>query len=187
MIKSKEDYLKFLVEDKNALGIDSRSAFILDPIWSFQRLLRKIEYYQNCKKDIFSGFYLYILKYRFLKISIRLGFSIYPNTFDYGLNIAHYGDIVVNGNAKVGKYCRIHSGVCIGEVNGHSPVIKDYVYIGPGSKVLGDVIVQKNSVITANSVVVNSIDQEGVTLGGIPAKVISENDSSSLLYSAAKF
>lgn len=181
MIKSKEDYLQFLLEDKKALGINSKMAFIVDPIWMFQRLLRKVEYYQNCKKGCFSQLYLYILKYRFLKMSVRLGFSIYPNTFDYGLNIAHYGDIVVNGNAKIGKYCRIHSGVCIGEVNRLAPVIHDNVYIGPGSKILGDVIVKKGNVVSANCVVVKTIDKESVTLGGIPAKVISENDSKTLL------
>lgn len=46
---------------------------------------------------------------------IRLGFSIPINVFDYGLRINHYGTIVVNTKARIGKWCDIHACVNIGE------------------------------------------------------------------------
>lgn len=181
MISNKSEYLKYLYEDKKALGVNGLKAYLFCPIWKFQRLLRKLEYYKNCKRGFFSKIYCYFLSYKFISMSIKLGFSIYPNCFDYGLNIAHYGDIVVNGNAKIGKYCRIHSGVCIGEINGVSPRIYDRVYIGPGVKILGNVTIFNDNAIAANSVVLNTFNQEGVTLGGIPAKVISNKGSINLI------
>lgn len=174
MIKSKDDYLEFLKDDQISLGIDNTvKNYLFDDIWKFQRLLRKIEYFINCKKGFFNTVILYFLKYRYKKLSVILGFSISPNTFDRGLSIAHYGDIVINGNAKIGKNCRLHSGVCVGESKGKVPNISDNVYLGPGCKVIGDVFIAKNVLVAANSVVVKNIIEENITIGGIPAKKIS--------------
>lgn len=59
-----------------------------------------------------------IMYYRLHKMAVRLSFSIPINTFGEGLSIAHYGPIVVNDRARVGKNCRIHVGVNIGEGHG---------------------------------------------------------------------
>ena len=55
MIKSKKDYL--LKADEIALRkkrgtIQYYIDYFLDDIWRFERLLRKREYYINCKKSI---------------------------------------------------------------------------------------------------------------------------------------
>lgn len=182
MIKNKQDYIFFLEEDRKALGVGGIKSFIFDDIWKFQRLMRKIEYIENCKSSLISKLLLLYYKYQYKKLSVLLGFSISPHTFDYGLNIAHYGDIVVNGRTKVGKYCRLHSGTCIGEAKGKTPIIGDNVYIGPGVKILGDVTICKGVALSANSVIVKNIKEENTTWGGIPAKQISNNGSSTLLY-----
>lgn len=182
MIQSKENYLFFLEEDRKALGRNGIKDYIFDDIWKFQRLMRKIEYYENCKNGLFNKLILFYLKYKYKKLSVLLGFSISPHTFNYGLNIAHYGDIVINGNSKIGKYCRVHSGVCIGEVKGKAPIIEDEVYIGPGVKILGGVRISKGVVLAANSVIVKNIEEKNITVAGIPCKKISGNNSSTLLY-----
>ena len=112
-IKSKSDYHFFLKQDKIALGIGKYSSLPwplreLAPnhIWKFQKLLRKVEYYKNCKTGLFSKLYFYYLKYRFRNMSMRLGFSIPENVFGPGLAIIHYGTIVVNSNAKVGDFTK---------------------------------------------------------------------------------
>ena len=64
------------------------------------------------------------------------------------------------------------------------PVIGDNVYIGPGAKLVGGGYIADDVVIGANAVVVGSIEEKGVTVGGIPAKKISNNNSSTHLLKA---
>lgn len=53
------------------------------------------------------------------------------------------------------------------------------MFIATGAKVIGQVFVADNVAIAANAVVIRDIDEPGTTWGGIPAKKISDNDSSS--------
>jgi len=106
--------------------------------------------------------------------------SIPPGVFDRGLSIAHYGSIVVNSRARVGKYCRIHSATNIGIANGECPQIGDYVYIGPGAVIYGGVKVGNNVVIGANSVVSKDVP-DNVTVAGAPARVVSERSSREIM------
>ena len=58
MIKSREDYLRYLEADRIALGRKHKYGFkdwLLDDIWTFERLLRKVEYYHNCVKSVWGG------------------------------------------------------------------------------------------------------------------------------------
>ncbi len=76
MIQAKEDYLRYLKSDKKSLAKKHNFPLpIGDEIWIFQRLLRKIEYIQNCKGRLYLP-YLYFLKFKFRLMSIRLGYSI---------------------------------------------------------------------------------------------------------------
>ena len=179
MIKSRKDYLYFLEADRIALRKGKRGYFpslrdllFPDPIWSFQRLLRKTEYYTNTKNGFIYGLYILYLKYRFSKMSLKLGFSIPLNVFDSGLAIVHYGTIVVNNRAKVGKNCRIHVCTNIGASGGSdkAPVIGDNVYIAPGVKIFGDIIIADNTAISANAVVNKSFMEPGMMLAGVPAR-----------------
>ena len=104
----------------------------------------------------------------------RLGIEIFENTFDAGLNIFHAGDIVINGNSVIGKNCRLHGNNCIGN-NGFddaSPILGDNVRLGVGAKIIGNVKIADNVIIAAGAVVLNSFEEEGITIGGIPAKKI---------------
>lgn len=174
MIKSKEDYRKYLIADKNALGVKRKFPIvIIDDIWRFQRLLRKIEYYTNTKNKFIYKPYISLLKFRYYRLGSILGFSIPINVFGPGLNIAHVGTVVVNGNAKIGKNCRIHACTNIGTQAGYkdkAPRIGDNVYIGPGVKIYGDITIGNDIAIGANSVVNKSFVEDGITIGGIPAK-----------------
>ena len=80
----------------------------------------------------------------------------------------------------IGANCRIHEGVTIGATNGASDVahIGDNVFIGSGAKIIGGVKISSNVAVAANAVVVNDIiTEEGCTVGGVPARVISANTS----------
>jgi serine O-acetyltransferase len=107
-----------------------------------------------------------------------------PNTFGPGLSIAHRGNIVVNGGARIGANCRIHVGVNIGTEAGKAdaaPTIGDNCYIGPGAKIFGPIMIGPNTVIGANAVVNKSYPEGNQTLGGIPAQAISNKSSKGLL------
>lgn len=82
----------------------------------YERTLRKCEYIKNTSriKTLYLNPAYIFYKFRIKRLGLRLGFSISENCFDEGLSIAHYGSIVVNPNARIGKNCKIHVGVNIG-------------------------------------------------------------------------
>ncbi len=185
MIKSKLDYKNYLDQDQISLGIASQKglngilSFISpNPIWKFQKLMRKLEYYTNCKNKGAFKLYILFLRYKYKKLSLKLGFSIPINVFGPGLSIVHYGTIVVNSNARVGKNCRMHACVNIGASGGQkeAPQIGNNVYIAPGAKIYGNIKIASNTVIGANAVVNKSFDKEHTVVAGIPAKIIGEVD-----------
>lgn len=144
--------------------------------------MRKLDYYSSTG-SIRRLYY----RYRYHKLSLKLGFSIPYNTIGAGLAIVHYGTIVISGKATLGKNCRIHAGVNIGANGGEEKAasIGNNVYIGPGAKIIGNVQIGDNAVIGANAVVTKDVPG-GVTVGGVPAKIISENDSSKHLIKATE-
>lgn len=181
MINDKKELAYYLECDRIALGRERKKPpFIGDPIWKFERLMRRLEYYKN-------PLFRLILRWRYHHMSIRLGFSIPINTFGPGLAIVHYGTIIVSTGARIGANCRIHAGVNIGANAGSTKaaVIGDNVYIGPGAKIVGEVSIGTDAVIGANAVVVSDVAPK-CTVGGVPARVISTNDSSVHLIKATE-
>lgn len=185
MIESRQDYLDYLEADRIALNRRHHWKHILfDDIWRFQRLMRRLEYINNCRNMAPLRAWL---AYRYRRQSIRLGFSIPINTFGPGLSIAHYGTIIINAGARVGANCRLHACVNIGTEAGKSdsaPIIGDNCYIGPGAKIFGKIVIGSHVAIGANAVVNKSFPEGGATLGGVPAKVISPKTSEGTLIAA---
>lgn len=109
------------------------------------------------------------------RLGAKLGFVIHPGNFGPGLKIWHYGSIIVNPKARIGKNCQLHGNCCIGNRGGDSqssPVIGDNVNIGQGAQILGDIIIADNVTIGAGSIVLKSIMTPGVTVVGVPAHVV---------------
>ncbi|PAD35119.1 serine acetyltransferase [Terribacillus saccharophilus] len=186
MIQNKDDLKNYLAADKQALGFTRKFPRpIVDDIWKFQILLRKLEYNINCKKGIHNRVKTLYLKYKFHKLSQKLGFEIPTNVFGPGLSIAHRGTIIVNSGSKVGANCRIHANVNIGTGKDTSlvdvPTIGDNVYIGPGAKIYGAINIKDNVAIGANAVVNKDVDSN-VTVAGVPAKIINQKGSKGLLF-----
>lgn len=179
MITDKKTYKAYIKQDLLAYDIEHLSWFryISDERLRFQLRLRKVEYlYNTSKGNPFKKFAYFVLQTINHRLAIKLGFTIPMNVFDAGLCITHWGTIVVSSHAKVGKNCRIHPSSCIGNHDGGAPVIGDNVYIGPGAKIFNGITIGNNVAIGANAVVNKSIP-DNVTVGGIPAKILSEKSS----------
>lgn len=185
MITNKEEYLLYLKQDKKALGITKeKPAFIGDEEWKFERRLRKTEYLLNVShKGPFYKIRYIVSMFFFHRMRVRLGYSIPLNVFDSGLSIAHRGTIVINGNAKIGKNCRIQECTTIGATNGsvEAPVLGNNIFIGSGARIIGSIELADDIAIGANALVCNSFLEPGITIAGVPAKKISDNNSHSNL------
>ena len=181
MIQSKRDLREYLRQDQIALGKKNQKkpSPFGDEVWRFQILMRRTEYHVNCAKNPLQKMIAQLYRLRYHRYCVKMGFHVPLNIFDEGLSIAHYGALVVNSKAKVGKNCRIHAMVVIGATNGDpaAPVLGDNVYIGAGAKIVGNIHIADNVAIGANAVVVKSIEEPGTTWGGVPARKISERDS----------
>lgn len=181
-ISSRSDYEIFRYADQKSLGIKKNWVAIAgNDVYLFEIRLRKLEFALNCSSNTVRILFRKIL---FRRISVKLGYSISPNTFGPGLSIAHRGTIVINGGAKIGANCRIHADVNIGTEAGKSaaaPKIGDNCYIGPGAKIFGDIVIGANSVIGANAVVNQSFPEGNQTIAGVPAIVVSKKNSEGLL------
>lgn len=185
MIKSKEDYKYYCECDRISLGVGARRIprFYTDDVWRFEILMRKREYVQNCHPypNLINNIINLYLRYRYSRLSVKLGFTIPINVFGPGLCIVHPGTIVVSEGAKIGANCRIHEGVTIGATNksDKAAIIGDNVFIGSGAKIIGEITISSNVTVGANAVVVKDVlTDNGCTVGGIPAKIISANNSS---------
>ncbi len=143
------------------------------PLWNYQKLLRKTEYHYNNRKSgiLHRVMYIYYRRKK-NKLGTILSIEMWENSFDIGLRIHHAGNIVVNGNARIGKNCVLHGSNCIGN-DGKSltaPMIGDNVVIGVGAKIIGGITIADNIKIAAGAVVISSFMEPGITIAGIPAK-----------------
>lgn len=117
----------------------------------------------------------------YIKQSMNLDFSIPLNTLGKGVSIAHRGTIVINSKARLGQNCRIHVCVNIGAYGEGAPKIGKNVYIAPGAKIFGNIEIADDIAIGANAVVNKSFTEKNISIGGIPAKKISNNGSKGLV------
>lgn len=182
VIESKQDLRGYLAADLASKGLGAwrlRDGFRF-PELLFQRRLRRVEYLEACRGDPLGRLWLAVELVRLKRISVRLGFTIPRRVFGPGLAIVHYGTIVVNGAARVGRNCRIHAGVNIGVASGLAPTIGDDVYIGPGAKIFGGITIGDGVAVGANAVVNRDVPP-GVSVAGVPARVVSSTGSDALL------
>ena len=132
--------------------------------------MRKYEYYLNTQKNRIALVYY---KWRHQSLSYKTGIQIPPNVFEEGLHINHFGLIVVNAKARIGKHCDLHQGVNIGEgIDRKAPQIGDDCWIGPGAKLYGDIHIGNGVMVGANAVVTKNFEEDFITIAGVPARKI---------------
>lgn len=181
MIQNKQDLRDYLRQDQIALGYGKkrRPNPFVDDVWRFQILMRKTEYHVNCARGPVGKAIALWYRFRYMRRSVKLGFSLPLNIFGPGLSIAHYGTLLVNSAVRVGRNCRLHAMALIGPTNGdlRAPILGDNVYVGPGAKLIGNIHIADNVVIGANAVVTRDITEPGTTWAGVPARKINDRGS----------
>ena len=112
------------------------------------------------------------LIYRFNRIVFAC--DIPPKTsIGKGTIFSHSGlGVVVNGDAVIGKNCRILQNVTIGGRGKHgTPIIEDNVTIGASACIIGGITIGHDSIIGAHAVVLKDVPPFSVVIGN-PAHVI---------------
>lgn len=150
-----------------------RSSWIVDwffqrPAYLIQRFLGHLRWMEFYGEKDFRYYYHYFF-YR--RLSYKLGFQIPANTVDDGLKLMHWGTVIVNGKAHIGKNCTMFPGVTVGSTYKGVPTIGDNCHLGLGAKVFGDIRVGNNVQVLANAVVTKDVPDDCI-VAGVPAKVI---------------
>ena len=172
MLQTKAQLKEFLKEEETIYG---KKWYYFLPIYLTEQqilykhmlYLRKAEYAFNCHK---LTRYWHLV--RLLRIQTRYGINIPLNVVDIGFELVHLGSVIINADAHIGQYCKVHPGVCIGANHGKAPTVGSRVYIGPGAKLFGDIVLADEIQVGANAVVNMSCDIKGATLAGVPARVV---------------
>lgn len=103
---------------------------------------------------------------------------------------AHVAVTEPNSTIQIGKGCLLAYDIDLRTGDSHSildattqrrinyakdVVIDDHVWIAAHCSILKGIHVRKNSIVATRSVLTKSFDQEGILLGGNPAKILKEN------------
>ena len=91
--------------------------------------------------------------------------------FGPGLVLVHSNGVVINGEVRGGSGVVIEHQVTIGAERRKSPVIGDDVFLGAGSKIIGEITIGEGVRVGANAVVVDDVSPHS-TVVGIPARVV---------------
>lgn len=97
-----------------------------------------------------------------------------------GLRIVHFGHIIINPAAKIGKNFNVFPGVTIGGAEGKKkgfPLIGDNVCVLTNAVVVGGGTIGNNVVIAPNSFVNFNVPEGSIVIGN-PAKIIPRDNAS---------
>lgn len=138
---------------------------------------RLAQFFRNSPNPIFLCSIPYLIYYRIF-IEWILGIEL-PWNLNVGrdLRIYHGQALVINDGVRIGERCILRQSTTIGhkgcESDGFtsSPIIGNDVDIGANVVIIGNVIIGNNVTIGAGSVVVKSLESNGVYAGN-PAKLL---------------
>lgn len=113
------------------------------------------------RKKIHAFSYSFHKKYFF-----KYGFQIpIQTTIGKGFQFLHFGNIVFNPAAIIGKNCTIAQGVLIGQSNRGVPNIGNCVWIGANAILVGDITIGNNVLIAPGSYVNIDVPENSLVMG----------------------
>ncbi|HEY3266405.1 MAG TPA: serine acetyltransferase [Armatimonadota bacterium] len=125
---------------------------------------------------------LWIL-YRLLEAPTRTITGIYLDVdarIGPGLFLGHFGGTYIGPGVVMGRNCNVGQ-TCFVGASGDvdrpgAPILGDRVYVGVGSKVIGQVVIANGVAIGANAAVMDDLPENATAVGN-PATVINYNGS----------
>lgn len=119
-------------------------------------------------------------------VEVWAGVGISPQAvIGPGLYIGHFGQVIINGEARIGSNASLSQEITIGYAQRGSrqgtPTIGDRIYIAPGAKLFGAITIGDDVAVGANAVVNRDVEDRGV-VGGVPARLISKQGSFDMVF-----
>lgn len=175
MIKTRKE-LKFYLKADEIMNEQvfphgfMKRLFVPNPIQSFMRCMRKLEYfdYKKQRSKLYLPIWLWY-RMRYNQLSIKNGFDIPINSLGYGCRIGHRCGIIISGNTKIGNYCCLYRCSC---ADGNPKKIGNHVFIGTNVVIAKSVTVADGVSISAMSLVNKSFLDENQCVGGVPARCL---------------
>lgn len=147
----------------------------INPGFRFIYFLRKSQ--QSQSKSPLGILYRLMLRY----YQIKYGFQISHKTeIGEGFYLGHWGTVVVNPKAKIGKNCNLAHGVTIGQTNRGKkqgvPQIGDNVWIGTNAVIVGNIKIGTNVLIAPLTYVTENIPDNSIATGN-PMKIFPKDNA----------
>jgi serine O-acetyltransferase len=175
--------IQYLKEDmrrhyRGAVGFRKALQFLIDPRTQPVVIYRLSHFFYKKKIWFLGGFF------QFLNLFVYGCWISMKTEIGPGLLIRHGFGIGI-ACKKIGKNFTVFPHALIGTGSGEPgemeeqdvPVIGDNVTVYIGSRVIGKIRVGDNAVIAASALVFKDVP-EGATVGGIPAKILKNGQSS---------
>ena len=160
----KSDYFRIMGQTDGFLKMWFKSLGI--PAFRYLFWLRLTSY-----RGLFYHFCLLLHNHFGVKYGIEI---IHTSFVGWGLYLGHGRNIVINEATVIGNNVSISQMVNVGTNNGKGAIIGNNVYFAPMSCVVGNVEIGSGSIVGAGAVVTKDVPT-GMTVAGVPAKVIGPN------------
>ncbi len=152
------------------------AALLPPPNILYIKTLRKCQYYKRRNKILYRYY-----KYKLRNLQHRTFIQIPEETkIGEGFYIGHYGPVVINPKAILGKNINIAQGVTIGQENRGkrtgAPTIADKVWIGANAVIVGKITIGSDVLIAPNSYVNFDVPDHSIVIGN-PARIIRRENA----------
>jgi serine O-acetyltransferase len=122
-----------------------------------------------------------IVRFFLRRCSHRFSIQIpYDTNIGKGLYIGHFGTIIINKDAVIGKNCNLAPGVTIGQANRGirqgTPVLGDSVWIGVNAIIVGKIVIGNNVLIAPGAYVNFDVPDHSIVMGN-PAVIKPREDA----------
>ena len=173
----KKDLYRYVGMDCEKLLVQFRYLFFT-PGFRYIYLFRKTQHASNGLSKVFWHI---LLRHCMLRTGIQIP---YQTKIGEGFRIVHFGHIVVNPCAAIGKNFNIAQGVLIGNSKGKKegvPTIGDNVCVNANAVVVGNCKIGNNVLIAPGAFVNFDVPDNSIVIGN-PGKVIAKSTSPTQKY-----
>lgn len=120
--------------------------------------------------------YHYLKKNKIRYYSIKYGYEIpYQCDIEPGLKLMHYGGIIINPLAKIGRNVTLLRGCTIGSnrrgKKRGAPTVGNNVWVGANAAIIGEINIGNNVMIAPNTYINVDVPPNSICVGN-PAKII---------------